>query len=432
MSTDYYNFDKDFYFLNSETIYGQCPPPCVDYEPDKCHELKKLYKGDGLRFVACCQGLKIKEEDLSIPSATFEIYDFFSSSGYASLGRNIVDGLINKKINLRTRSTLSSFYVKLEFEKMKRLSEHTCFNRLVNGSYIFINSHLHALNVDNEKKKILFTMSEYDSTPNEFHKKILNKADEIWVPTQWNKEIFQRVCDKNIEVIPLGVDTSLFNSKNKKKIFFSSGLKKFVFLSNGTFIWRKGFDLLIKSFLKAFSKKDDVSLLIMSNKVDFDNHIDVNEYFQNKDEDDPHIAICHSSISEELVPSIYNNTDAFALFSRGEGWGLPYMEAIACQKPLIGVNHTGPQSFLNEDDCYLVDSDMESNHPVSEIPFYKNTKFCDFSMRRVDDMVDHMRDVYKNNNIATEKANRAYNRIVDNYSWQKTADLVYNNIHKLN
>lgn len=47
-------------------------------------------------------------------------------------------------------------------------------------------------------------------------------------------------------------------------------------------------------------------------------------------------------LKEEIVaramPSLYKAADAFVLPSRGEGWGIPYMEAMAMGLPTIGTN----------------------------------------------------------------------------------------------
>jgi glycosyltransferase involved in cell wall biosynthesis len=38
------------------------------------------------------------------------------------------------------------------------------------------------------------------------------------------------------------------------------------------------------------------------------------------------------------MPQLYKSADAFVLPSRGEGWGLPLMEAMAMELPTIGTN----------------------------------------------------------------------------------------------
>ncbi|MEP6754165.1 MAG: glycosyltransferase, partial [Chthonomonadales bacterium] len=52
---------------------------------------------------------------------------------------------------------------------------------------------------------------------------------------------------------------------------------------------------------------------------------------------------------------LYRESDAFVLPSRGEGWGRPYMEAMALGIPTIGTNWSGNTAFMNEGNSFLVD-----------------------------------------------------------------------------
>ena len=71
----------------------------------------------------------------------------------------------------------------------------------------------------------------------------------------------------------------------------------------------------------------------------------------------PHVVRCSKSIPEKEMPSLYRACDAFVLFSRGEGLGLPYCEASLCGLPVIGTNCSGHSMFLNHDNSRLIDPD---------------------------------------------------------------------------
>jgi glycosyltransferase involved in cell wall biosynthesis len=42
------------------------------------------------------------------------------------------------------------------------------------------------------------------------------------------------------------------------------------------------------------------------------------------------------------MPLLYGGADAFVLPTRGEGWGLPILEAMAAGVPAIATNWSGP------------------------------------------------------------------------------------------
>src|SRR5450759_1329333 len=86
-----------------------------------------------------------------------------------------------------------------------------------------------------------------------------NALDEVWVPSQFNKESFTSSgVNRRIEVMPLGVDVDYFHPFIKSRKFNN----RFVFLS--VFEWgeRKAPDILLKAYNEEFSSSDDVLLLL--------------------------------------------------------------------------------------------------------------------------------------------------------------------------
>ncbi len=54
------------------------------------------------------------------------------------------------------------------------------------------------------------------------------------------------------------------------------------------------------------------------------------------------------------MPRIFASADAFVLPSRGEGWGLPLMEAMSMGLPTIATAFGGNLDFMNGTNSYLV------------------------------------------------------------------------------
>src|SRR5437764_105265 len=55
------------------------------------------------------------------------------------------------------------------------------------------------------------------------------------------------------------------------------------------------------------------------------------------------------------MPSLYAAADAYVMASRGEGWGRPYMEAMAMGLPTIGSRWSGNLMFMHDANAWLVD-----------------------------------------------------------------------------
>jgi tetratricopeptide (TPR) repeat protein len=69
----------------------------------------------------------------------------------------------------------------------------------------------------------------------------------------------------------------------------------------------------------------------------------------------PRITVIDRSLEVTDVPRLYRTADAFVLASHGEGWGRPYMEAMAMELPTIATRWSGNLEFMNDDNSYLID-----------------------------------------------------------------------------
>lgn len=150
------------------------------------------------------------------------------------------------------------------------------------------------------------------------------------------KEEISGYVDREITVIPNMVDLDLFyidNNKNEKFTFFSCA-----FLEEG-----KGMEDLIKAFTEAFKGQDVIlniggdgstknALEELSKELEMDNQI---KFLG---------ALSRTQVSEEM-----RKCDAFALPSEHETFGVVYIEALACGKPVIGANNGGAEDII--EDC---------------------------------------------------------------------------------
>jgi glycosyltransferase involved in cell wall biosynthesis len=288
------------------------------------------------------------------------------------------------------------------------------------------------------------TMFETDRLPSGWAER-LNGLDEVWVPSSFMKNVCVEggVDNEKLLVMPEPVDTDFFkpmkvNNDNGKggggkgAGSISSGdktskslapplthvrLRKcidangkgvpigssqecpFRFLSVGKWERRKGFDILLRSYLTAFMDKAEeggtlpfVELYVLTSAYhssgDFHAALDkmvrteiTCGHTSNGKAPLENRAVCvppqptpstkslsqaaaflsalppvHllSNIPQTSLPSVYANVDCVVQPSRGEGWGRPHVEAMAMELPLIATSWSGPSEYMTSDNSYSI------------------------------------------------------------------------------
>lgn len=359
------------------------------------------------------------------------------ASGYGKFGRYFLNGLYERGVKVQ----LDLFRIP-DFRSSLQISPSLSdmINTKVSDDAPSIWAVMPPKFYHRQGRKILFTMMETNGVHESFLEKV-NRADELWVPTLHNMRIFKEAGVKiPIYHMPLGVDFQLykpFEPTEEQKSIFKINKKSFSFLSLFGWSLRKGYDVLLKAYLKAFTSDDDVSLVIASRK-DGSTHVDkireiretigryIAEYCPNPSKA-PHIVHIGQAMPEEQLPILYNMCDCFCLISRGEGFCMPMSEAGACEKPVIGSRCTGQMDFLNDDNSFLVDPESYgTNQDIAEISsYYQGMPFAVFKDKAVDQCAGHMRDVFENYDQAKGKAIKLRKNLEENFTWDQLTDRIY-------
>lgn len=114
---------------------------------------------------------------------------------------------------------------------------------------------------------------------------------------------------------------------------------------------RKGVDVLLAAWARAFRAGDDVRLVIKG----FPNpHNNVAGRLAALRIDDPEMApvsLIDTDIGDEALLALYRDADVMVLPTRGEGFNLPAAEALASGMRLIVTGHGGHMDFCSGDDA---------------------------------------------------------------------------------
>ena len=263
------------------------------------------------------------------------------------------------------------------------------------------------------KYRIGYTMLETDHIPEEWAT-AANRMDEVWVPSSFNVETFRNSgVTRPIHVVPLGVDPD----------YFHPGIASFPLSDSFTFLsvfeWgeRKAPEILLKAFNDEFQHKENVVLVCKTSNSD--PGVDVASQVKDLKLKPGGGRIVFSL--NEILPAyqlgaLYRMADCFVLPSRGEGWGMPILEAMACGLPVIATDWSSQCDFMNVENAYPLR--VERLVPArAKCPYYQGFKWAQPSY---EDLRRLMRHVYEHPAEARDKGARASLDAQANWTWSRS------------
>jgi hypothetical protein len=125
------------------------------------------------------------------------------------------------------------------------------------------------------------------------------------------------------------------------------------------------------------------------------------------------------------LPRLYTSAHAFLWPSRGEGYGLPALEAIACGLPVIASNHSAHLEFLMKDGSprpgvLLLDGKVVPYDKGDSI-YYPGFNWFEPS---VDDLRKQMREVFTNYQKYRVGALKTSKEIRRDFNWKVSTKLI--------
>ena len=139
-----------------------------------------------------------------------------------------------------------------------------------------------------------------------------------------------------------------------------------------------------------------------------------------------------NTISRNFMPYLFGACDIYAAPSRLEGFGMPQVEAGACEKPVIGIKAMGMlDTLIHGETAFLADvaqkivvdqvtlgyeSGFEDEHRV----VFKEPRTVDYRAN-VHDIANYLMDLMTDSVLREKMGKAARVRIVKNYDYRVVA-----------
>lgn len=135
------------------------------------------------------------------------------------------------------------------------------------------------------------------------------------------------------------------------------------------------------------------------------------------DKKGPRVHLLHGNLSEEEVARLYLHPKIKAMISltRGEGFGLPILEAAASGLPVIATNWSGHMDFLGLGKFIGVDYVLAPIHPsrIDGQIFVEGSRWASVSEK---DAKRKMRKFYQRSTLPTQWAEELKEKVRENFS----------------
>lgn len=283
---------------------------------------------------------------IRIPGIPVGIYDYRLSGIYPIRAINKI-----KKWNLDVIHSHTEFgvgtFARIIAKQFKIPLVHTYHTMYEDYVHYITKGHF-----DKSSKKIIEYLTKFycDKT-----------ASELIVPSTKTYNLFKEKYkfDKNVHIVPTGVEIERFYKENQdfKEISLirkELNIKKddFIILYVGRLAQEKNVELLIKSHADIVKKNKKCKLVIVGSGPDYEKYINLSKNLKISGN-----VIFTNAIPWEEVPNYYHLAHVFVTASKTETQGITVIEAMAASIPVICIedesfsnvviNHLNGRTFTN-------------------------------------------------------------------------------------
>ena len=250
-------------------------------------------------------------------------------------------------------------------------------------------------------------------------------VDKVLPSSEFSKKIFMdngMPEDKQV-VVPHGIHLERFKNLGKYPL---KTTKKYKILANiAQPHLRKNIPGLLKAFGKAFTKKDDVCLILKvarkSPQPGFD--IPFNDVFARWQKEFPQHA--EVEIIDKFLVDIeplYNACDVVFTMTHAECFWMPGLEGFAANKVVVAPRYGGQLDYMNDENSLLIDG--KEIRADNRMQYWEPSPYAKVFDPRVDQAALKLKDLISNYEDYLQKFSPKMQEMVQKFSWTNAAQQI--------
>ena len=189
---------------------------------------------------------------------------------------------------------------------------------------------------------------EFGELPVAWRDAVTAGIDQVWAYSRYVYDVYARagIAPAKLAIVPPGVDPAIFRPDGPK-VDLPARAFRFLFLGGST--PRKGIDVAVNAFIAEFTRGDDVTLVVKDASALYPGN-NVGAQIATVA---AHPGVAHVVYEDRIMPpselaALYRSCDALIAPYRGEGFGMPVIEALACGLPVIVTASGSTDDFVDE------------------------------------------------------------------------------------
>jgi glycosyltransferase involved in cell wall biosynthesis len=212
---------------------------------------------------------------------------------------------------------------------------------------------------------VLIQPWEFGTAPRDWVAPLRDEVDELWVPSEHVRRMYvdAGVPGEQVQVIANGVDLVRYAPEGAALDLGERPRLRLLFV--GGAIARKGVDVLLSAYVRAFGGREDVELVIKDFGRD--------GVYRNADRAEldrltepgalPKVTLLDRELSGPDMAALYRSCDVLVHPYRGEGFAMPVLEAMACGLPVVVTGGGPTDEFVPDAACWRIRSSRAALAP---------------------------------------------------------------------